>query len=292
MVRQVIKIGSVIVLLTLAAAAITDTTFRRKQEPVVGAITTEDFVNVRQGTVQLVLFHSGGQTRETGSEVVRTSVGQSGLGTVATYGKNTFLLTHDHWGDLDTVIRAQILTADGQLVGEVAGDTFRDWVLYRDGGSLVLSIPVSLALTGGLRPAEIRAQTEVQIGDVLLVARQDPFAPGKVAFIRSTVVSLEPEAGLPAIHLRSLDGEPIVRGDSGGGIWLDGQVIGNNWKTDVLVGWGLASLRTGQPVERQRDTSVAARIPIQLVEALEILAVGPVEAGDLAKTDCLVQVDC
>jgi hypothetical protein len=35
--------------------------------------------------------------------------------------------------------------------------------------------------------------------------------------------------GLPVYKLRSLNGQYIQPGDSGGGVWQDGVLVGNNW---------------------------------------------------------------
>jgi hypothetical protein len=113
-----------------------------------------------------------------------------------------------------------------------------------------------------------------------------------VAFLRAEVVSLAKEAGLEALKLRSLTGEPVVRGDSGGGVWLDGQLVGINWKTDVLVVWGWALLSDGLNPERPQDTSLAAAVPARLAEALvhqQNLTEGA--AGDL-QDKCLVGETC
>jgi len=49
--------------------------------------------------------------------------------------------------------------------------------------------------------------------------------------LEAEVESIGEYKGLPIFVLRSLDGLPIVSGDSGGGIWQDGRLVGNMWAT-------------------------------------------------------------
>ncbi len=292
MFKQVLKLGVLVMLVSLAASTVQGAAGHLGQVPVAGITDQEEQDLLQRATVQLVLFSTAGPSEAVGREVIRTSFGHTGLGTLVAFGGNTYLLTHDHWGDLGAVIRAEILTFDGRPVGEVPGDDLRRWILYRDGGTMVLSLPIFLVQSQGLRPAELGPSGTVQAGDVLLVAHQDPEAPGGVAFLQAEVLNQAEEAGLEAIKLRSLAGEAIVRGDSGGGVWLDGRLVGNNWKTDVWVVWWLALIGNGQSLERQRDTSLAAGVSASLLDALEQRAAAASVSEAFSRQNCLIEAVC
>jgi hypothetical protein len=69
------------------------------------------------------------------------------------------------------------------------------------------------------------------------------------AIVRSQDVYL----GVPIFNLRSTN-RPIIPGDSGGGVWFRGRLVGNNWWTDKV--WNDA---TGK--YDYLDTFVAAQYP-------------------------------
>ena len=292
MFKQRLKLGFLVVLVALAGQTVHGRAGDRVQVPVVGLVEKEELDALQRATVQLVLFGPAAAVEVDGPEAVRTTFGQTGLGTLVVFGKNTYLLTHDHWRDLEGVVRVQVLTFEGDLLVEVDGETFRRWVLFQDGGTLVLALPGVVGQLQGGQPAELGPAEAVQPGDVVFVAHQDQYDPGRVEFLPARVVSLVEEAGLQALKLRILTGEPVVRGDSGGGVWLDGQLVGNNWKTDVLVVWGLALLTDGPTPERPQDTNLAAAVPAQLLEALANLQNLTKETdGDLLDK-CLVEEVC
>jgi cell wall-associated NlpC family hydrolase len=64
---------------------------------------------------------------------------------------------------------------------------------------------------------------------------------------------------MPVYKLRSLDGQAIQPGDSGGGVWHEGVLVGNNWMVEAISDGNLES--TGITVESTRvytDVSYAA----------------------------------
>jgi len=69
---------------------------------------------------------------------------------------------------------------------------------------------------------------------------------------------------LPAYRLRSLDGQPVIPGDSGGGIWYKGTLIGNNWVTLMETsGSGVeTSGNSGEENINYTDLSYAAIFPL------------------------------
>jgi hypothetical protein len=79
------------------------------------------------------------------------------------------------------------------------------------------------------------------------------------------VESTETEYGLPSLMLRRVNGKAIEPGDSGGGIWLDGRLVGNMWyRVNARV---QSADEDGSTVESLRTTNLA------------IAATHPLEAG-------------
>ena len=63
-----------------------------------------------------------------------------------------------------------------------------------------------------------------------VVYRENP-AREMATILQAVIEEIITYKGLPAYRLRSLDGQPIQPGDSGGGIWFNGVLVGNNWVT-------------------------------------------------------------
>jgi hypothetical protein len=235
-----------------------------------------------RATVQILLFSDGEQVQPVsvagadGPVPVRAFHADRGLGTVIAAGENTFILTHNHWGDLEGAVRAQIRTAAGDLVAEVDGGIFRSWIRYQDAGTLMLSVPASLVVESSLQVAPWDDPAVVAPGDQILAAHQDPEHPDRVAFLQLEVVAIETESGLGAFTLRTTDGGAIVRGDSGGGVWYNGRLVGNHWKTEVRHELDREFFQTGQLTETPTGTSLAAQLPGALLATLQAPAANAV----------------
>jgi hypothetical protein len=217
-----------------------------------------NLAQVQEATVQIWLYAEVNDVEDEGGiEGIKSLKLRTGLGTLVVHDGKLFILTHDHWRDLGVVITAQILDETGALIAEVDGHTFRGWVLYRDGGSLLLG-PLSILANSALQPAEMGSPAMVSTGGVLLIAQQVGGEPGRVGFIQSEVISLGQTQDLLVYNMRSLGGEAIVQGDSGGGVWYNGKLVGNTWKGEFykLLRWD--ALKSGRLAER---ASVAAQLP-------------------------------
>jgi hypothetical protein len=72
--------------------------------------------------------------------------------------------------------------------------------------------------------------------------------------------------GLPVFKLRSLSGQPLKQGDSGGGVWFRGQLVGNTWATLLTSSGAEKTTAIGSEVESRpayTDISIAAMLPKQ-----------------------------
>jgi hypothetical protein len=78
------------------------------------------------------------------------------------------------------------------------------------------------------------------------------------------------QKGLPTYRLRSIDGKPIRGGDSGGGIWHAGQLVGNLWYTVTIkiTETPVESLSLLNSTQRSvmvtTDVSIAAVFPLHV----------------------------
>ena len=107
----------------------------------------------------------------------------------------------------------------------------------------------------------------VQPGAVVQVAHRAAGNREVVDVLDAEVVSVDPYEGLPVFRLRTPDGQPMLPGDSGGGVWLDGKLVGNLWATFPKVSSPVDILPFVDPQAAEqgyRDLSLAARFPMKL----------------------------
>jgi len=180
---------------------------------------------ILQATIQIALYeYDEGQGIE---------VGGRGLGTLVRHNGQTLIVTHDHWTHLNTNLReAEFRNARGDLLLTVPANTLLNLIRYRDGGTMILAAPAELAAMApvALDPAVASA------GQVAWVARRARHDGGNsVEVVAAHVETVEAEAGLPRLRLRGAGGAVVIPGDSGGGIWYDGQLQGNLWSGGVEI---------------------------------------------------------
>lgn len=169
-----------------------------------------------------------------------------GTGTLVAHAGRNLIITHDHWGELlewATVVR--FLDAANEPLIELGGAAFRSLIRYQDGGTMLLAVPEGL-IPDELTPASERrgrpALTTAELGDGRLVTAGDtvtvsyhnPQQENRLSVFEATVESVESGATSPVLILRSVDGQVVIPGDSGGGVWVDGKLVGNLWSR-VLV---------------------------------------------------------
>jgi hypothetical protein len=182
-----------------------------------------------------------------------------GLGTLATADNGDLLIiTHDHWSLLDSLLgTAQILDGRGQLLTEMPLWAFRDLIQYRDGATMLLSWPEGLAISRSADRADALARlterSSVAVGDVVSLAHRQPGGQMGVSVTQAVVESVGENKGRPVLRLDCARGTVIAGGDSGGGVWHQGTVVGNLWMTIMEK-----DVRSGG--ERPTSRSYAARI--------------------------------
>lgn len=154
----------------------------------------------------------------------------AGLGTFSSLNGETVIVTHNHWGTaLPEAAFVRFYDAWERQELELSGADFRALIREQDAGTLILSSPQPLVASHAKSLVTMGEVGKVTSGSILVVAHQDPEQNGKVALQDARLDSLTRYENLPIFKARILDGQPIISGDSGGGIWLDGQLVGNMW---------------------------------------------------------------
>ena len=227
---------------------------------------------ISQATLQITIIPADGSGAAPGE-----TVAEQGLGTLVSLSEDVMILTHNHWHFIKNPLKARFHNTRGELLLEIDGRAFQDLIRFRDAGTLVLAAPVELrpdnlavlAARAQIKAEQITATAvlgqvqKMEVGAQVLVSHQSSQDPNRVSLLTAVVEQLISEDGLPALKLRSLDGEVIVQGDSGGGIWLGGQLVGNMWKYEYLPDWRILTFGLLQPGIRFTDISYAALLPVE-----------------------------
>jgi len=188
-----------------------------------------------------------------------------GLGTLIQIQGDDLIVTHDHWGD---ILRAadlvELRDAQNNLLLELTNLEFRKLVRFEDAGTMALDAPPSL----GLAPVNLGDSQRVTLGQVVLLTRRQPGDTGKVEVIQAVVKAEEQYEARPAWKLETLHDTPIAPGDSGGGVWMDGELVGNLWARHKAIDWRIWTWDSLEPEETATRIAYAAPYPVQIQPAL------------------------
>ena len=165
-----------------------------------------------------------------------------GMGSLIRRHDEILLVTHNHWGKLlQDVSIIEFRNADDQLIIPILGYEFMEWVISQDPGTLVLRLPKEfIDYIDPSAPISMDAIPLIAAGENVDVVYRQGSTQEKVSIFQAVVEEIVIHKGFPAIQLRSLDGQPIKQGDSGGGIWYKGALVGNNWFTMIEKSEGVA----------------------------------------------------
>lgn len=185
--------------------------------------------------------------------------GSRGLGTLVADGGETVIVTHDHWAHLTPNLHeVELRDASGRLLLTLDAPAFRALIVYRDGGTMVLQTPAGLE---SLVPATVGSASAER--DVVWFARRDP-ASGRAAVevVAAAVTAVESAAQPATVRLQNLDGSAIIPGDSGGGVWANGRLVGNLWAASLTKQRTFWSKIFGDGQAEPSDRSIAALQPL------------------------------
>ena len=190
-----------------------------------------------------------------------------GLGALVTQGEERLIITHDHWSLLDRDLgKVQFGDATGELLLEVELIDFKNLIRYRDGGTMVIEAPEDLLFPGvgdlswlpALGLTNPDNSEDLSPGSIVLVAQRQRGDSVGVSVVRAEIERSDQRLGRPVYRLRSLSGQPIVGGDSGGSVWHEGELVANVWTTIMMENISTGALRP-------TDVSVVAIFPMSSV---------------------------
>lgn len=188
-----------------------------------------------------------------------------GLGSLVVWQGKYVVVTHNHWGDgLNQAEYVQIYDWQDKLLRTMGKDKFMSLILYSDPGTLVIYDPTATWVSAG----HLGDEQSVVAGDIVTIAHQDLVNPGKVDLMQAEVVGLQNSDGLTVLGVVVMDNGKIIGGDSGGGVWMDGELIGNTWAVEksagqtVSSGSGLIALLPEITFENQDDVAEIPGAPL------------------------------
>ena len=172
---------------------------------------------------------------------VKDYIVAEGLGTVVQVNGRSYLITHDHWSQLAANLGdVQFRDATGALLAELDLYHFKRLILWRDGGTMVLAVPDGLQKSA----MTVTYQQITENDDLWLVHRQG----GQVVVSPVEKMAADLKNGMDVWRLQ---GQAVVGGDSGGGVWVNGRL--------AAITWAAVMMENQTNAERQAtDVSIAA----------------------------------
>jgi len=163
-----------------------------------------------------------------------------GLGSIVNQGGEIVIATNNHWGiPFIAQTNVKILTGDRHLLATLSGQQVMDTLRYQDAGTLIFAAPVQV-IHQLLPVSEMLEAGQVALrqvpGTVVYAVHRLQDEQATVVMVPLVVESVTQDHGVTVIRLRSLEGEYIRRGDSGGGVWLNNVLVGNLWTTQKVEG--------------------------------------------------------
>jgi hypothetical protein len=143
-----------------------------------------------------------------------------GLGTIVNYGHHQYIITHDHYAQLDAPVATVTITESSGTQIVLGIKEFHERIRYRNNGVVIFDAPPQIP--GGA--AFVNAET-IQPDSLVQVVYRSKQTDDAV-IIPAIVESRVDFQGIPCFRIRNLNGEVIEKGNSGGGVWYQGRLIG------------------------------------------------------------------
>lgn len=198
-------------------------------------------------------------------------IASSGLATAIIQGQQISLVTHNHWKNADQAVgHVTMRNAGGEVLTRIRLPEFQQNIRYQDESVMILGIDDHFKQEM-IAPIQIKAPVLPRVGAVVQLVRQHPDAnaglSGSVHLLLNSaqVTSYSEREGLPVIELTIEENdEQFHLGDSGGGVWFDGQLIAQTWLILMFTSpVELGSVSGGEPLHNSRY-GVAAQLPWRL----------------------------
>ena len=222
---------------------------------------------ILNATVQIRLFTPITSAKPVGNRYPYLM--SQGLGSLVRAGNGYLIITHNHWSALEQVEFVKIYDAKFALLLEMSGAAIENLILRQDAGVLVLQAPPELveklsASPGSFLEASPKDGLKLSAGDQVLVVHQKPGQEDKVAVMPAVIEQRMTFRGQPAFQLRALDGSPLIPGDSGGGLWYKGYLVGDLWAREEVSqnDWSQLNWQDFKPGVKTVESAYAARFTL------------------------------
>jgi hypothetical protein len=219
------------------------------------SLKVDDLNTIRHATVLITVQAPNSDQSTEGSTFLA-----HGVGTLIQYQGEILLVTHNHWRTLQDATIVKFYDADNHLIKVIIKQRFVESIVYADAGTLILRPPQELI--DQLVPVSVQEIPQVAAGETVDIVYRESPSREKVAIKQAVVDEITIYENEPVYKLRSLDGQPIQPGDSGGGVWYDGCLVGNNWTVTAR------STSTPEDLVQENlvytDTSFGAILPAEI----------------------------
>jgi hypothetical protein len=223
---------------------------------------------ILSATVQIRLFAPDASAKPVGN--VYPYVMSQGLGTLVRSGDTYHIITHNHWSVLEQVDFVKFYDASFKLLLEISGAAFKDLILQQDAGAMILQTPPELMNklgppTGAFQEANLAEGLKLEAGDQVLVVHQKPGQEDEVAVLPAVIEKRVNFRGLPAFRLHAADGSALIPGDSGGGVWYDGHLVGDLWAREEASqnDWSQWNWQDLKPGVKALESAYAAQLTLK-----------------------------
>jgi hypothetical protein len=223
---------------------------------------------ILSATIQIRLFAPITSAQPVGNVYPYTM--SQGFGSLVRAGKEYRIVTHNHWSTLAQLDFVKFYDANFALQLEMSGAAFKDLILRQDAGVMILQAPPELIKklglpTGAFQEANLAEGLKLEAGDQVLVVHQKPGQEDEVAVMPAVIERRVTFRGLPAFQLHAADGSALIPGDSGGGLWYNGLLVGDLWAREETSqnDWSQWSWQDFKPGVRVSQSAYAAQLTMK-----------------------------
>jgi hypothetical protein len=105
---------------------------------------------------------------------------------------------------------------------------------------------------------------QLQLGVLVQVAHRQQPSGDRLLIRQARIEEISIIKGVPVYKLQSLDGQGLQPGDSGGGVWYEGELIANVWAVIAMYS-AVDKMRTSDPfIKSFTNLSYAAVFPVDI----------------------------
>ncbi|MFO7662154.1 MAG: hypothetical protein R6X18_06120 [Chloroflexota bacterium] len=164
-----------------------------------------------------------------------------GLGTIVSSGEGNLIITTDHFDQLKAPIGEITITGSNDREIMLSLESFRSLIRYEDNFIIIFNAPPELP--HGALPGD---GDQVYPGSTVQIVHRHP-DNGAISVIPALVDAWIDYHGIPSFQLQNLNGDLIVPGNSGGGVWHNGRPVGSIHRTILVDESGQTLKSTATP---------------------------------------------